>query len=684
MTTLKRLFLTGMVMAATIGARAQCALVFDPGNSVHTDVSTILQLNLVTDFCANGSDNLSDQAAFEAASVFIKKRGGYCKLTIPNGVYRVGRQIPGHRGWHQWSVGVLQIDSVKKVEVAGVGSPKIQYLDGLKYGYFDPVTGLASDIDYLSLSVPDRESRTAGMGDMIQLNRSEEIYVHDLLLDGNLYPGKMNVGGKDNVAANFMGIQEAYSGIAIYYTRGVTINNVTARRFGLDGLLVFDYYFSWDPVTEASLPNTGRIYVNRFKSDFNGRQGASFVWGDSIFVSNSSFTNTGMGEITYSGLQAGIDIEPEQMGTIAENFFFDSCTFENNRNTNIAITSGAGSARNIYFKHCKSYNLGTSGNSAPSGSTSFNNVALDIGRHTNLNFSDCEFKGYTHISRNNATNAAEGYKFMRCLFSDCYQKPVSWTITSGQFSFAACALVKQPIENISSALVFAPWTPDGNNRWEYLTIDSSTFDVYDRIPWRGIQATTSKPSIIKNSTVIINTETGPGKSISYTDAVGDNELTTTNVKFFMHPNQSYVHDGVTVAGPSSIPSSWGTDAFYRWSFSPPYLIPGECEDTITVNCGTWMPFSSSVVQMSNAVAYGDAGYQVYPNPAMENRFTLKNLNSQVLYYEFLGVNGGRVTQGQLNGYTSKEFNFPGLSEGIYYLKVVQDRMVKVEKIVLKR
>ncbi len=687
MTTHRIIMLAVMVLAGAFRAMAQCTtpLVFDPANTVHTDISSVLTLNIKTDFCATGDGVTNDQAAFEAASAFIKKRSGYAKLVIPAGTYRVGRQTPGYRGWYQWSEGVLSLDSVKNVEVAGVGNPKIQYVDNLKYGYFNPLTDMPTDIDYGSLSVADREKQTAGMGHMILVNIAENISVHDLVLDGNLYPGKMTIGGRDMVAANFQGIQEAYNGIGIYYARGVNITNVTARRFGLDGLLAFDYDFSaWDPVTEAMLPNTGRIYIDRFNSDFNGRQGASFVWGDSIFVSNSTFTNTGMGEITYSGLQTGIDIEPEQAGTIAENFFFDNCTFENNRNANIAITSGAGIARNIYFTNCKSYNMGHEGNTAPTGSASFNNVALDLARHRNINFTGCEFKGYVHISRNTATSAAEGYKFNRCLFSDCYQKKVSWVTTIGQASKVNCALVRQPIEHISSSLVFAPWTADGNNRWEYLTIDSSIFDVYSRVPWHGIQATTTKPSIIKNSTIYVNTLTGPGNLISFTDAVSDNELLTANVKFFLHPNQSYVHDGVAVAGPATAPTTWGTDAFYRWSFVPPYLTPNVCADTVKMNCTTWTPQRTANMAMSGyKTEIGASAYRVYPNPATGNQFDLRNLGGNVLYYELLNVNGRSIEKGKLDAYATGHFNLPQLSAGIYYLKLIQDNTVAVEKVVLK-
>ncbi len=196
---------------------------------------------------------------------------------------------------------------MKHVEVTGVGSPKIQYVDGLKYGFFNPDTDLP--INGVYLPTDTLRPYAAAIGDMIRVSVAEDISINNLILDGNLYPGKMNIGGHDPIPESFTGIQEAYSGIGIYFARGVNIDQVTAQRFGLDGILIQDVKHN-DP-----FPKTGKVYIADFKSDFNGRQGASFVWSDSIFVSNSSFTNTGMGEITYSGLQGGVDIEPEEANT---------------------------------------------------------------------------------------------------------------------------------------------------------------------------------------------------------------------------------------------------------------------------------------------------------------------------------------------------------------------------------
>lgn len=671
MTKHKILMLALMVLATALRATGQCPtrLVFNPSDLVHTDTSAILTLNIKTNFCALGNGTSNDQEAFEAAGNFIRARGGHCKLVIPAGTYRAGRQIPGMGGWYRYPGDVLKVEHVRDVEIAGEGSPTIQLIDNLKYGFFDPVTGLPVNGVY---TPPNDTLRpyAAAIGDVIRINGSERITVHDLVLDGNLYPGKMIIGGHDPEPDHFAGIQEYYSGIGVYFSRGIDINRVTTRRFGLDGVSVIDVLHT------DTLPKTGKVYITDLVSDFNGRQGASFVWGDSVFVSNSRFTNTGMGEITYSGLQGGIDIEPEEQGTLAENFFFDNCIFENNRNANIIANSGRGRLQHVYFKNCKSYNIGSIGNSAPMGSSNFNEVALAIGRHKNLNFTDCEFYGYVHISRNEATTAAEGYKFKRCLFTDCYQKKVSWTTPGDTNGALHCALVRQKIADISTPLIFAPWTPDGNNRWEYLSIDSCIVDVYDRRPWLDAQSTYDKPTSVKNSTIYINNVDVPAHAPNAT-VMSDRFVMIDNNRIFLHDNQDYVHDGVTITGTGTSSGYWGSIQFIRWSTALP---PNVCFDTVLVSCAPSTPAAGKV---SNGQAGSALGYVVFPNPAAGNRFDLRNLQHAELYYELVTVNGNSIAHGSVAGYTTQGFNLPQLSAGIYYLKIIQANVVRVEKIVLQ-
>lgn len=669
-----------MVLVTALRATGQCptVLVFNPSNPDHTNLSTILSLDIKEDFCALGNGTDNDQAAFEAASTFIKKRGGYTKLVIPAGTYRVGRQAHGFDGWYDYPVHVLPLEFVKNVTVTGIGMPTIQYVDGLRYGYFDPATDLPTDIDIFATG--NLLSYTARVGDMFRIVGAENIAISNLRLDGNLYPGKMVIGGRHNNPAHFVGIQEGYSGFDVLFSRGIHIDNVIAKRFGLDGFLLEDH-------AVAGSPKAGLVYLNNFHADSNGRQGASFVGGDSIFVNGSSFKNSGMGEITYSGLQAGIDIEPDQLGQTSRQFFFTDCLFENNRNTNISIISGVGYVEDVYFLRCKSINIGQNGNTAPTGSTSFNNIALDIGARKNLNFTDCEFYGYVLISKGYSGNnsAEDGNKFMRCLFTDCYQKKVNWYEVFQNVYYPKCSLVRQHISNISTPLMYAP-ARSYNNIWEYVTIDSSVFDVYDRRPWLNVSASIDKPSIIKNSTVYINSPSGPGSPIVETVVLSDTQLLTSNLKVVMYSNQRYIHDGVEVAGPSGTTTSWGSDVFHRW-YDSPYGGPNECIDSMLTDCDTLLPPIDS--NLTNAMRKGalkstaNAGYQLYPNPARANRFDLRNLDGTVLYFELLSANGRSIARGSVAGYTTQGFNLPQLSAGIYYLKIIQANAVRVEKIVLQ-
>ncbi len=103
-------------------------------------------------------------------------------------------------------------------------------------------------------------------------------------------------------------------------------------------------------------------------------------------------------------------------------------------------------------------------------------------------------------------------------------------------------------------------------------------------------------------------------------AISDNQLATSNTKFFMHANQRYEHNGVAVAAPGSTTTTWGSNIFYRWSFVAPTLLPNVCVDTTLVSCPTG---PGGLRLPEDAGQASDPRYRVYPNAAIENRFTLK-------------------------------------------------------------
>jgi len=87
--------------------------------------------------------------------------------------------------------------------------------------------------------------------------------------------------------------------------------------------------------------NSSNFTASNIISANNGRQGMSIIHLINGSFKNCSFINTGFteGEYGYHAPGAGIDIEPNSNGPGVENVLFDSCTFTNNKGSQIVISS---------------------------------------------------------------------------------------------------------------------------------------------------------------------------------------------------------------------------------------------------------------------------------------------------------------------------------------------------------
>lgn len=635
----KLLFLHLMILLGLKGF-AQCnPLSYDTANPVHTNISTILELDIKADFCAVGDSITNDQKAFEAASDFITKRGGYCKLIIPEGMYRVGKQIKTASRYLSTRNFVLSLQFTNQVEIAGVGTPVIKFADSLRYGYFDTLTGAPMDIDG-SWSQLQAAKVAADLGHIIYLQNSKNIKISGLTLDGNLYPGRMIIGGRN--IDNFLGIQELFSGICLWVADSVQISNVVSNRMGLDGFLL------WEGANRV-------VTIENCLADYNGRQGLSIVDGRDVFISNSRFMHSGMGELIYTGLQAGVDLEPENVHHVVKNVHFNDCSFEDCRNTAVAISSGLGTASDIYFNNCLLQNANDIGNS----------VALDIGRHKNVEFRDCKLYGYVTISSADSAKAlGEGFSFFRCLFSDCYHRMV--TTPSG------CVMVREPMALTSTALIYNY----EDNAQRYLEIDSCIFDTYTKRPWVSLRNDSSAPSTISRSIIYVNGETGTDipNSAMFNTILQDDDIKLDNNRFYMHPDQCYLHGVDTISGPTPTISTntWLNNTFYRWTIDGP---KGTCADTIPCSGIFQQP---SVAPGSERGA--DLKISVYPNPS-NGIFTIqfgkkvKNANIRIQSME------GRLMHRQIVKGWSAQVNLSAVPSGIYFVIVSEEGRVAVMKIV---
>ena len=96
-------------------------------------------------FGAHGDGITNDQEAFQKAADYFNKRGGNGKLIIPTGVYIVGKQQfnsnTTKEAVYQGS-DLLAFKNVHDLVIEGGAHTIIKYANGLRYGSFNPVTGL--------------------------------------------------------------------------------------------------------------------------------------------------------------------------------------------------------------------------------------------------------------------------------------------------------------------------------------------------------------------------------------------------------------------------------------------------------------------------------------------------------------------------------------------------------------
>ncbi len=135
---LKTVILLFLLCSSYAGIYAQCTpLVFNSNDPQHTNLGVIMSLNIKDNFCAIGDGSADDQPAFDAAGAFIRARGGYCKLLLPDGTYRVGQQYPDSNNYYKYGSYGLNIFGCMSTEIVGEGGARMFYKDHLMYGYFD-------------------------------------------------------------------------------------------------------------------------------------------------------------------------------------------------------------------------------------------------------------------------------------------------------------------------------------------------------------------------------------------------------------------------------------------------------------------------------------------------------------------------------------------------------------------
>lgn len=290
----------------------------------------------IKDFGAVGDGATNSTEAFQKAALHLKTNGG--TLIIDPGIYIVGKQRLSRNytsGSSYFAEPILEIQDAQKPIVISGYNATLKAADGLKFGSFNPISGLKDS----TRKRGNRSSYYASAFIFINTVRCASVSIQGLTLDGN--SGSLNIGpafGPD-------GIQLSAVGIGLNSDKKAEVTDCYIHHCALDAI-----YVAWPGLKDSDpiYPHT----IKNVKATFSGRQGLSWVGGNNLTVINSEFSSTGKAMNNdvpvVSKPSAGIDIEITH--SIIKNGNFINCLVYDNAGP--GIISIGHDIHNINFKNC--------------------------------------------------------------------------------------------------------------------------------------------------------------------------------------------------------------------------------------------------------------------------------------------------------------------------------------------
>lgn len=356
-------------------------------------------LNLKTKFGAFGDGVHNDHNAFTAAAAYINNKKGNCILEIPSGTYRVGKQqkmtSPGNTRY--MGENVFDLNGCTAVEIRGIGTTPaiIKFDDGMYFGTFSangqPISHPLPYTNSQDLSAP---------GNLFNLMYCNNITIKNLVLNGNFYTGKVNIGGK----YGDHGWQIYHTAVSIIESNRIQVQQTNIDRFGLDG-----FYISGGK----------NFRIQQCNITFCGRQGISWVSGDSLLVENTNINGIGKG-LVGSSPASGIDIEPNS-GSSCTRGFFNLVRIENCAGQCVVSDLTGAPAEHMLFNKCTFINT--------------TNWSILV-RNKDFTFRNCMITGCI-VHACSAQNWADATKFISCNFNQCNRGQVGfykWLVNIQQFT----------------------------------------------------------------------------------------------------------------------------------------------------------------------------------------------------------------------------------------------------------
>lgn len=332
-------------------------------------------------FGAKGDGRSNDTAAFRRLSAAVARRGGGTIALRPV-VYLVGEQSRTGGSAFEPSP-ILSFDGLPgPLTIRGSGAT-LRCAPGLRYGSFDPATGLPHKH---AMPFADPSTRATPYHFMIAVERcAGAVEIADIELDGNA--GRQRIGGP----YGDVGIQIAATGILLRDNRGPEIlRRIHSHHHCQDGLLI-------DGLSERGGTTPPRI-ADRVRCEDNGRQGCSLVGGRGWTFTGCAFNRSGRGGV-MSPPGAGFDIEAEG-AKINRNHRFVDCEFVDNAGAGMVADSGDSASATL--TRCRF--VGTTSPSLWPNKPGFS-------------FVDCRVVG-TVVRCFGSPDPRAATRFLRCTFTD--------------------------------------------------------------------------------------------------------------------------------------------------------------------------------------------------------------------------------------------------------------------------
>jgi hypothetical protein len=270
-------------------------------------------------FGALGDGSTNDTDAFAKMTAAVNANGGGA-VVLSAKTYIVGAQIGDPSGFYAFAPApIMDFDGCSKALTIHGNGARLKCADGLRYGTFDPVTGLPTQHPVPYFGTGDLASPYTAM--ITVKNCTGAVSIDRLELDGNL--AGLSIGGPRGDT----GWQLPAAGLSLLNNiGGESISQVHSHHHGQDGIYI-------DGPAQRSATTTLQDIV----SEYNGRQGCSIVGGCNYAFTDSHFNHTGRAVIS-SAPGAGVDIEAEN--SPIRNVSFSGCEFSNNSGAGMAADSG--------------------------------------------------------------------------------------------------------------------------------------------------------------------------------------------------------------------------------------------------------------------------------------------------------------------------------------------------------